>query len=139
MEVRVNVKQIGKKRNGVREVRYEIPGCPGTVEELIRGVTAACVGDYNRRKESAELIRCLTKEQIEESAQAGKIGFGVNYGEKEADVQQAEENALQSFEDGIYRIFLNDRPLERLDEGIRITDEDSLTFVRLTMLAGRMW
>ena len=37
MEIRVNVKQIGKKRNGVREVRYEIPGWPGTVEELIRG------------------------------------------------------------------------------------------------------
>ena len=37
MEIRVNVKQIGKKRNGVREVRYESPGCPGTVEELIRG------------------------------------------------------------------------------------------------------
>ena len=54
-------------------------------------------------------------------------------------MQQAVENALQSFEDGIYRIFLNDRPLERLDEGIRIMDEDSLTFVRLTMLAGRMW
>lgn len=139
MEIRVNVKRIGKKQNGVREVQYEIPGCPGTVEELIRGVTAVCVGDYNRRKESAELIRCLTKEQIEESSQAGKIGFGVNYGEKEADLQQAVENALQSFEDGIYRIFLNDRPLERLDEEIRITDEDSLTFVRLTMLAGRMW
>ena len=61
MEIRVNVKRIGKKQNGVREVRYEIPGCPGTVEELIRGVTAVCVGDYNRRKESAELIRCLTK------------------------------------------------------------------------------
>ena len=40
MEIRVNVKRIGKKQNGVREVRYEIPGCPGTVEELIRGVTA---------------------------------------------------------------------------------------------------
>ena len=59
MEIRVNVKRIGKKQNGVREVRYEIPGCPGTVEELIRGVTAVCVGDYNRRKESAELILSL--------------------------------------------------------------------------------
>ena len=36
-------------------------------------MTAACVGDYNRRKVGEELIRCLTKEQIEGSAQAGKI------------------------------------------------------------------
>lgn len=139
MEIKVNVKQVGKRKNGVREQLYEIPGRPGNVEELIRSVTEACVRDYNSRMESAELIRCMTKEQIGERAEAGKIGFGVNYGEKQAELPQAVENALQSFEDGIYRIFLNDRPLERLDEEIAVTEEDRLTFVRLTMLAGRMW
>lgn len=139
MEIKVNVKQIGSKKNGVREQVYEIDGSPKNVEELIRAVTAACVRDYNSRMESSELIRCMTREEIEERAEAGKIGFGVNYGEKQADLPQAVDNALQSFEDGIYRIFLNDRPLERLDEAITITEADRLTFVRLTMLAGRMW
>lgn len=139
MEIKVNVKQIGRKKNGVREQVYEIDGSPENVEELIRAVTAACVRDYNSRMESSELIRCMTREEIEERAEAGKIGFGVNYGEKQADLTQAVDNALQSFEDGIYRIFLNDRSLERLDEAITITEADRLTFVRLTMLAGRMW
>ena len=48
-------------------------------------------------------------------------------------------HAIQSFEDGIYRIFLDDRALEQLEEKILLTEGSSLTFVRLTMLAGRMW
>lgn len=139
MEIRVNVKQIGKRKNAVQEVRYSLPAAPSSVEELIRGVVAACVGAYNGRRESSEVIRCMTREVIEAQAGTGKIGFGVNYGEKEAKLEPAVENAIQSFEDGIYRIFLNDRPLERLDEPLEIKDSDSLTFVRLTMLAGRMW
>ena len=81
----------------------------------------------------------MTKEELDARAETGKIGFDVNYGERRAETEPAVKNALQSFEDGIYRIFLNDRSLERLDEPLHILEEDSLTFVRLTMLAGRMW
>lgn len=35
--------------------------------------------------------------------------------------------------------FLNEIPLETLEEKIEITEESIFTFVRLTMLAGRMW
>ena len=52
---------------------------------------------------------------------------------------KAVDNALQSFEDGLYRVFLNDDELERLDEEIDVKENDTLTFIRLTMLAGRMW
>ena len=76
MEIRVNVKRIGKKQNGVREVRYEIPGCPGTVEELIRGVTAVCVGGYNRRKESAELIGAGQRSRSRTAPRRARSGSG---------------------------------------------------------------
>ena len=66
-------------------------------------------------------------------------GFGVNYGDRKADPESAVNHAIQSFEDGIYRIFLDDRALEQLEEKILLTEGSSLTFVRLTMLAGRMW
>ena len=81
----------------------------------------------------------LTKEEMEDKSQSGKIAFGVNYGEKKAELSKAQENAVQCFEDGIYRIFLDEEPLENLDDGIFITEESVFTFVRLTMLAGRMW
>ena len=63
----------------------------------------------------------------------------MNYGGKPADIVKAQENAIQCFEDGIYRIFMDDKPLEELDEDIQVTEEQVFTFVRLTMLAGRMW
>ena len=102
-------------------------------------LTRAGVEDYNRRHQEPEILKCLTKENIEDQAERGKISFGVIYGEKEADQEEAAANALQSFEDGIYRIFLDGKPLETLDEQISVTEETVFTFVRLVMLAGRMW
>lgn len=139
MNIKVNIKKIGKKQHAVQETVYEIPGHLKNVRELIIAVTAACVRQYNQRMEEPDLLRCLTKDEIDSMATAGKVGFGVNYGEKKADSDKAVENALQSFEDGIYRIFLDDRALETLDEEIQLTKDSCLTFVRLTMLAGRMW
>lgn len=139
MKINVNLKSMGKRKQSVKPVVYEIPGHPGSVRELICAVTQAGVEEYNQRMESPELLRYLTNEEIEEKAQAGKISFGVSYGEKKADIVRAQENAVQCFEDGIYRIFLEEEPLETLDERIQITEESVFTFVRLTMLAGRMW
>lgn len=139
MKIRVNLKSIGKRKQSVEPVIYEIQGTPGTVRELILAVTQTGVREYNERMESSELLRYLTKEEIEDQAQAGKIAFGVNYGEKKAQLSEAQENAIQCFEDGIYRIFLDEEPLEDLKTEISITEENVFTFVRLTMLAGRMW
>ena len=86
-----------------------------------------------------ELLGCMTREEIEDQARGGRIGFGVSYGEQEADKKAAQRNAVQCFEDGIYRIFMDGRPLEELDEPLCATEENVFTFVRLTMLAGRMW
>ncbi|MCM1044089.1 MAG: hypothetical protein NC417_01135 [Candidatus Gastranaerophilales bacterium] len=139
MEIRVNVKAVGKRKNSVKPVIYEIGSAPSTVRELILAVTETGVLEYNRRQESSELLQCLTGEEIEDRAAEGKISFGVNYGEKRADIKQAQENAVQCFLDGIYRIFLDDVPLTSLDEEICVSEESVFTFVRLTMLAGRMW
>ena len=139
MKINVNLKSMAKRKHSVKPVIYEISGHPSTVRELIYAVTQAGVEEYNQRMESPELLRYLTSEEIDDKAQAGKISFGVNYGEKKADIAKAQENAIQCFEDGIYRIFLDEEPLEILDEKIQITEESVFTFVRLTMLAGRMW
>jgi len=139
MKIKVNLKSVGKRKQSVEPVIYELKGSPRTLRELILAVIETGVREYNERMEPPELLRCLTKEEMEDKAQAGKIDFGVNYGEKKARLSEAQENALQCFEDGIYRIFLNDKPLEDLEEEISITKESIFTFVRLTMLAGRMW
>ncbi|RKJ02115.1 hypothetical protein D7X87_18005 [bacterium D16-54] len=146
MRLRVNVKHVGKKKQGVEEMVCEVRGCPGTVRELILAVVDAQVSEYNRRVELAQdsgvengVLACLTREEIGERAQGGKVGFGVNYGGRKADLEKARVNAVQCFEDGIYRVFMDGRGLEELDEGIVVSEESVFTFVRLTMLTGRMW
>lgn len=141
MNIKVTLKSIGKRKQSIEPVSYEIQGRPSTVRDLILAVTEAGVAAYNSNADSSELLPhlTLTKEEIEDQAQAGRISFGVNYGGKKADLQEAQENAIQCFEDGIYRIFMDGEPLEKLEDTIHITEQSVFTFVRLTMLAGRMW
>lgn len=141
MYIQVSLKSIGKKQQSVQSIPYEIQCCPSTVRELILAVTEAEVLTYNSHIDTPQLLAHLTctKEEIEDQAQAGKVSFGVNYNGKKADLRQAQEHAVQCFEDGIYRIFQDKQPLEKLEDVITVTEQSVFTFVRLTMLAGRMW
>lgn len=139
MKVLVNMKKLGSRRNSITQVPYELDPVPTTVQELITQMVSICVSDYNTRMESKELLKNLSQAKMEDQAAAGKISFGVNYGEKKAEEDKAIANALQCFEDGIFRIFLGTEQLEKLEDKVSLTEESELTFVRLTMLAGRMW
>ena len=44
-----------------------------------------------------------------------------------------------AFNDGLFRIFLNNNELSSLEEKINLQENDKLTFIRLTMLSGRIW
>ena len=139
MKILVNMKKLGKRKNSITQLPYELEGQPNTVKELIVQMVTVCVKDYNARMESKELLQNLSLADMEEQAEAGKISFGVNYGENRAELEQAVANALQCFEDGIYRIFLGTEQLQKLEDRIVLSEGSELTFVRLTMLAGRMW
>ena len=140
MKLNVNIKQIGQRRQAVKPIPFEVAGAPETVRELITQTVTTCVREYEKRQQmSGEVPQPLTTQQITDMADVGKIAFGINYGEKKPDLQQAIETALQAFEDGIYRVFLNEEELTALDQQIALNEEDTLTFVRLTLLAGRMY
>lgn len=139
MKIYVNLKSIGNHKASVKPVPIEIKDCPATLRDLILAVVETGVEEYNRRAENSELLTYLTKEELEEKARTGRIGFGVNYGDGKAELVAAQNNAIQCFEDGIYRIFMDGKPLEVLDDLIGVTEEKTFTFVRLTMLAGRIW
>lgn len=139
LKVYVNMKKLGSRRNSIVQIPYELDPVPTTVQELITQMVSICVSDYNTRMESKELLENLSQAEMEDQAAAGKISFGVNYGEKKAEEDKAIANALQCFEDGIYRVFVGQEQLQKLEDKITLSEESELTFVRLTMLAGRMW
>ena len=139
MKVYVNVKQIGKKKNKIDKKEYEINEGIKTVKELLTEFVTINVNEFNNGFTENDIVPYLTDEKINDLSDAGKISFGVDYNGQKQDLEKAVENALQSYEDGIYRIFVNDAEVGEIDCEINLKENDELTFVRLTMLAGRMW
>ena len=139
MKVFVNVKQIGKRKNKIDKKKYEISEKITTVKELLTEFVTINVNEFNNGFTENDIVPYLTDEKINDLSDAGKILFGVDYNGQKQDLEKAVENALQSYEDGIYRIFVNDNEVGEIDCEINLKENDELTFVRLTMLAGRMW
>jgi hypothetical protein len=81
----------------------------------------------------------LTQQAIDDMETAGKVGFGTVYSERLADSQAAVAAALQGFEDGLYKVLINDLDIIDLEAKVDLKSGDILTFIRLTFLSGRMW
>lgn len=139
MQLRVNVKGAGKRRPSVREEVLEVSEGLSTLRDLIRDVAERRVKIWNERTEEDSILRVLSEEETEAGADVGKVAFGEPMNRARQDSERAVANALQSFEDGLYCVFIDEEQIERLDEAISLTEGSVLTFVRLTMLAGRMW
>ncbi len=132
----VQMKKLGKQRAAnLQPVPYTLAQKPDSVRELLTALTVLGVKQYNERKEEGKILSWLTKEEITEQASRGKITSGLRGG-ADASENQAVENTIQCFEDGIYRVFAGEAELTALTDAIPWTEDIVFTFVRLTMLAG---
>ena len=137
MIVHISMRQLGKKRNTISAVPFELPYAPKSVRELITAAVQVCTADYNRRVRAGETnIHPMTQESLQNMETIGKLAFGVHYGSREADESSALHTALLGFEDGLYRIFCGQTELTGLDDALHLPEGAELTFVRLTMLTG---
>ncbi len=134
--ITVLLKRMVKLKPTIMEQKIELERKPEDVRGFIEEVVTACVKAYEERAEN-QVLKVLSTEEIENDAVTGKVGFGVHYSTKKPNLAKAKANAIQSFEDGIFCIFSGDRRIESLDETVDY--EKPFTFVRLTMLCGRMW
>ena len=139
MRINVRMKMPGKRRPVLGEVSIEISETVKTLRELLTELVKIEVERYNQKGVDTQLIPFLSKEELEEQAAVGKVGFGRIYSDKKANVSKAVENALACFEDGLVRVFCGEQELEELDGEIQLKEGDTLTFIRLTFLTGRMW
>lgn len=133
------MKKLGKqKKESLRLFPYELEKRPETVREFITALVELEAAAYNARRDEGQLVAYLTKSDIKDQADAGKVSFGVRGG-KDADVGAAVENALQCFEDGIYRVFAGDEEVTELDGKFVWEEGCQFTFIRLAMLSGLSW
>ena len=139
MRINVRMKMPGKRRPILGEVPIEISGNIKTLRELLTELVKVEVEQYNQKGVDTQIVPFLSKEELEEQVSVGKVGFGRIYSDKKANVPKAVENALTCFEDGLVRVFCGEQELEKLDGEIPLKEGDTLTFIRLTFLTGRMW
>lgn len=139
MQLKVNVKHISKRKNTIDEVYYLLNRTPNTMAELIEEVVTCCVNEYNNKWENREVLKVFSMEEITDKATSGKVSFNKNHGIGKQNLKVAIENAKQSFLDGIVVIFIDEKEIMSLDEKIKVTKESSVTFVRMTLLSGRLW
>lgn len=139
MTLYINVKQIGKRKSIVHKIPFEYAKTPQTVRELIVMTVQICVEQYHKRQQKYDSPEPLSKEEIEDQAMVGRIAFGLPYSKKEVDMEKAIDSAIMAFRDALYRIFVEENELEGLDTELALKEEQTLTFIRLTMLAGQVW
>lgn len=136
MKVYISAKQIKKRGNQVTAYPYELRTAPDSLRQLITILVSDGVESYNRRLQAKSDSNVLTKEDMDAMSQVGKIGFGIPFGSRESNLQDALETAFQGFEDGLYRIFTGDQEIESLDAPLHLEEEDTITIIRLVMLTG---
>ncbi|MCR5607969.1 MAG: hypothetical protein K6G26_02770 [Lachnospiraceae bacterium] len=139
MELNINVKSVSGKKNKITTISVNYSKDEMSVREFLTETVNYCVNSYNERKENEEVLKALLPGEIEDKASQGKVSFGIIYGEKKADINKAVADAIEAFEDGIVAAFADDKRLEDINENIKLKDIQSVTFIKLVMLAGRMW
>ncbi len=139
MTIYINMKAAGKRKAILEQVPYELPDGVATLRDFLTELVKIEVENYNQKGTDVQVIPYLTKEEVEEQASVGKVGFGRVYSEKQADAAKAVVNAIQCFEDGLIRVFQNETELKELNMPIELHKDDCFTLIRLTFLAGRLW
>jgi hypothetical protein len=132
----IRVKAAGKRRDMLEKQSRAVPDGTEGVEKLIEYLVRENVRAYNAKTIDAPFFPYLSPRELEDGEHTGKIAFGGRKNEKNQDEEGAVQNALQSFADGLYRVLVNET--EALPEGpFSLKEGDTVTFIRLVMLAGR--
>ncbi len=141
MQIKVTIKQLGKKHPFLKEQPLEIEeiGSTPTLKQFLLAVVTQQVNAFNDRKSNKSVLPFLTETQVQEQVSTGKVGFGDIYDDRKANLEKAQNRMLEAFEDGLFVVFCNDKQLEKLDATITINSDSVFTFIRLAFLSGSYW
>ena len=139
MQIFIRIKAAGKKKDVLQLTPYEINDNISTLRELLTDIVITEVNKYNNKNNDTVLTAFISQEQIDDLSLTGKVSFGDVFTDKKAEKNSAINNAIQCFEDGIVRVFMDETELAELDAPLTIKENEVFTFIRLAFLAGRMW
>lgn len=137
MELQLQLKKLGKKK--VKQVQFTLDETPKTLEQLLITCVKKQVEAFNNKRLEVNVVGFLSPSQIEEQAQNGKVDFGEIYNKTLANQQDAINNILLAFKDGLFVVFVDDEEITDLSTPLNLTSNSVIAFIRLTFLVGTYW
>jgi hypothetical protein len=144
MELKVSVKQLGKKhpilKEQALEIAYDQPSI--TLEQLLLLIVEQQVARYNAlqvQNEEEGTVQKPLHEYLGPLMEMGKVGFGGTYQSQKVNVEEAQDVALQAYKDGLFAVFQGEEECSDLQQHIDLQLQQTFTFIRLTFLAGSIW
>lgn len=134
--VYINLKQLKKRKGHIASCPCELKKKPETLRQLIAMLASDGARAYNERLRQKDEMRALSQEDMDDMSRIGKIGFGLPFGSREADPDEAVRTAMEGLEDGLFRVFINEREPEDPDAPLDLQEGDNVTIIRLVMLTG---
>ncbi|MFA6243432.1 MAG: hypothetical protein WC655_21005 [Candidatus Hydrogenedentales bacterium] len=141
--VQVLTRQLGRRRPLLADWSFDLPpdwggdsSEPLTLRALIAKIVLLEVARFRARQIDKTSFRVLTAKEVEEGTVRGAVKPGSQAGIQEVDDDEAVAAALQAFEDGIYLVVLDGEEQRDLDCEVYLSQDSTITFIRLVMLAG---
>ena len=144
MEIKITIKQQGKKNPLIREQSLELdhPAPNISLNQFLSKVVTQQVQIYQAKKavpDSEDTLHPPHTDYLQLLTDNGKAGFGNIYNDKIVNLEVAIQSTLLAFEDGLFAVFQGDEQLESTDQIIDLNLNLPFTFIRLTFLAGSYW
>lgn len=125
----------------MEQLSYTLPVKPLSLKDLISALVTLEVQRYNDASNTENILPFLTDEAYQDGLDAGKVHFNTPISTEKRSIQAlapAIDNALQAFEDGLFKVFINDTEITD-SSPFEIHENATVTLIRLTFLAGRFF
>lgn len=140
--ITVEGKVIGQKRPIFSDWQVELPpiqehnGDHLKLRDLITSIVMKEVEAFKTRRQERKLARVMSRQEIDEDSERGKVNPGEHDLEQFVNIENAITAALQAFEDGLYFVFIDEVQQTSLDSEVALKTNSNVVFVRLTALVG---
>lgn len=128
----------GRRRAGTAEhaLHLDLPVGDVLLRSLVEAVVRAEVAAFGERARMRSMLTVLTERGLEEGLAAGAVRHGEPEAPTDVDPDTAVATALEAHIDGIFRVVVDENPVDDLDDTVALHPDSRLLFLRLVALAG---
>lgn len=128
----------GRRRAATAEhpLDVELPVGAVSLRQLLEAVVRAEVAAFEERARMRSMMTVLTERALDEGLARGAVRLGDTDAPAQVDPEAAVSAALEAHADGVFRVLVDDEPVDHLDEIVSLRPNSRLLFLRLVALAG---